>query len=46
MIWLARARAAVEKGSEDEAAELLRLSDALDARRSPLEPVPGFIKYA
>jgi hypothetical protein len=44
MIWLVRARSALEKGSADEAAELLRLSGALDARRRPEQPVPGLIK--
>jgi hypothetical protein len=39
--WSARARRATRAGDVVEAAELLRLSDLLDARTNPREFVPG-----
>lgn len=40
-IWLLRAKRADKQGDSAEAAELMRLSELLDARRHPRDHVPG-----
>ncbi|MFE9684453.1 hypothetical protein [Streptomyces sp. NPDC006285] len=41
VVWEARARRALESGDADEARELLRLAQKLDARTHPGQDVPG-----
>ncbi|MEW2257244.1 hypothetical protein [Streptomyces sp. NPDC047869] len=43
-VWDMRAHRALKNGNADEAAELMRLSALLDARRSPREEVPGIFE--
>ncbi|MFE6471498.1 hypothetical protein ACFVGP_09085 [Streptomyces rochei] len=40
-VWVLRAKWADRNDDAKEAAELMRLSALLDARRSPMEQVPG-----
>lgn len=42
-VWCRRATHVAREGTEEEAAELLRLSDLLDARKTPGTYVPGVL---
>ncbi|MGW3989084.1 hypothetical protein [Streptomyces sp. NPDC004830] len=43
-VWDLRAHRAAKNGNADEAAELLRLSELLDARQTPSDEVPGIFE--
>lgn len=42
-VWVKRAKEAVDTNNEAEAAELLRLQPAMDARSSSYQSVPGVV---